>query len=196
MVEEIWKDIDNYEGLYQVSNLGNVKSLNYNHTGNPRLLKPHESESGYYYVYLRKDKHTTGFRVHRLVASAFVPNPDNKPQVNHINENKKDNRAINLSWMTAKENSNYGTRNRRISTCLSDGRTGRKYGKHSRAKPVYCVELDKVFSCASEAGDTLHITKSNISRVCNGNGYTAGGYHWYYWNEGEVSAEDKHKDKS
>lgn len=107
MKTEIWKDITGYEGRYQVSNMGRVKSIN------PKLgvciLKPKKC-CGYLTVELRQHRHW----IHRLVAEAFVPNPDNKPQVNHINEDKLDNRAENLNWMTAKENCNWGQRNQRI----------------------------------------------------------------------------------
>lgn len=101
-MEEIWKDIPGYEGLYQVSNLGNVKSL-YNN----RLLKLcwRNTKKEYKAVYLSKKTKKTFF-VHRLVAIAFIPNPDNKPCVDHINGDRLDNRVDNLKWVTNKENNN------------------------------------------------------------------------------------------
>lgn len=104
---EEWKDITGYEGLYQVSNLGRVKSIGY---GKIKLLNPGTVGNGYLMVILYKDgKHKT-FLVHRLVALAFIPNTENLPQVNHKNEDKTDNRACNLEWCDAKYNNTYGSR--------------------------------------------------------------------------------------
>lgn len=112
---ECWKDIAGYEGWYQVSNLGNVKSLKRRHNSHghwcvleqERMLKPTTHGKGYYCVRLAPvngNKKKTCYSIHRLVASAFVPNPNNLPQVDHINRNKKDNRAENLRWVTNGEN--------------------------------------------------------------------------------------------
>lgn len=107
---EIWKDIEGFEGHYQVSNFGRIKSLS-RKSGNTikkeRILKPRDHTHGYSEVSLGKDMKFKNKFVHRLVAIAFIPNPDNKPQVNHINENKQDNRVENLEWVTAKYNINY-----------------------------------------------------------------------------------------
>lgn len=114
---EIWKDIENYEGVYQVSDLGVVKSLartiiytdGRSRKVEERILKQNNDKDGYKVVCLAKNKSKAMNRVHRLVAKAFIPNEDNKPQVNHLNENKHDNRVYNLEWCTSKENINYGT---------------------------------------------------------------------------------------
>lgn len=110
--DEVWKDIEGYEGLYQVSTCGNVKSLpkiRRNGTGTyiqkERLLKPSNTSTGYKKVELCKDGKRKGFKVHRLVAIAFIPNPDNKPEVNHIDGNKINNNIDNLEWVTSSENS-------------------------------------------------------------------------------------------
>ena len=110
--DEVWKDIEGYEGLYQVSTCGNIKSLpkvRRNGTGTyiqkERLLKPSNTSTGYKKVELCKDGKRKGFKVHRLVAIAFIPNPDNKPEVNHIDGNKINNNIDNLEWVTSSENS-------------------------------------------------------------------------------------------
>ena len=109
--DEVWKDIEGYEGLYQVSTCGNIKSLpkiRRNGTGTyvqkERLLKPSNTSTGYKKVELCKDGKRKGFKVHRLVAIAFIPNPDNKPEVNHIDGNKINNNIDNLEWVTSSEN--------------------------------------------------------------------------------------------
>lgn len=105
-MSEVWKDIEGYEGLYQVSNQGNVKSLNHRGTGKERILSKTFDPNGYWMVGLRKDGKTKLRMVHRLVAEAFIPNHDNKPCVNHINTIRTDNRLENLCWATHKEASN------------------------------------------------------------------------------------------
>lgn len=99
---EIWKDIDGYDGYYQVSNMGNVRNA-----AKSKPLKQQKSRNGYLTVSLTKNNKITTYRVHRLVASAFIPNPGNKPSVNHIDCNPLNNKVENLEWCTAQENSNW-----------------------------------------------------------------------------------------
>lgn len=155
------KDIKGYEGLYAITSCGKVWSYR-----NQKFLKPLEGKDGYLYVNLtvkRKIKHCA---IHRLVAEAYIPNPENKPQVNHKDENKEHNWINNLEWMTAKENVNYGTRNARVA--------------EKNSISVYCEELDKVFPSAHEVERQLGIDKSNIIKCCKGKYKTCGGYHWRY----------------
>ncbi|EFD87523.1 NUMOD4 domain-containing protein [Oenococcus oeni] len=117
---EIWRDIKGYEGLYQVSNLGRVKSLgridNLGRHWKQRILRGGLDKDGYLITILRKNIKSECFKVHRLVAQAFLQNYENLPQINHIDENKENNRVENLEWCTAKYNSNFGTRKERYGT--------------------------------------------------------------------------------
>ena len=177
--KEIWKDIKGYEGMYQVSNLGRVKSLGRivtrkngrRLTIQERILKPKPTQNGYLQVKLC---YSSGkgkwFLVHRLVCEAFHKNPENKPEVNHINEDKLDNRACNLEWVTAKENCNHGTHNARVAKALS--------------KPVaqYLSNgvLVKVWQSAMEVQRQLGFDNSTISKVARGKRKSAYGYEWKY----------------
>lgn len=127
MTEEIWRDIKNYEGRYQVSDQGRVKSLERTFIDKngrkqiikERVLRPGISRGGYLRVRLYAYGKSKTLSVHRLVCETFHKNPDNKSQVNHINEIKTDNRACNLEWSTACENINFGTRSERVAKALS-----------------------------------------------------------------------------
>lgn len=103
-MQEIWKDIEEFEGIYQVSNFGNVKSLNYNHTSKPKLLKLKSHHSGYKMVMLCKNGKHTNKTVHSLVANAFIENPQNLPCVNHKDGVKSNNNVSNLEWATVSDN--------------------------------------------------------------------------------------------
>lgn len=128
---ETWKDIKGYEGLYQVSNLGRVKSLNYNHTGNVKVISSRVCNSGYLRVQLHKDGVRKKLLIHRLVAEAFIPNPLNLPEVNHKDEDKTDNRVENLEFCDRTYNINYGDRNTKSSNSQM-GSKNHTYGKHWR----------------------------------------------------------------
>lgn len=119
---EIWLPVKGFEGLYEVSNFGNVRSLNYRHTGEIKVLSVFENKCGYLYVGLFKDGKQKKYRVHRLVAEAFLPNPLNLQQVNHIDENKHNNNVDNIEFCDAKYNNNYGTRNERIVEKTTNGK--------------------------------------------------------------------------
>lgn len=128
-MQEIWKDIPSFEGYYQISNLGNIKSVtrkakvkilnNDYRTIKGQLISPAKTRDGYLKVSLSKNHKRYYFKVHRLVAQVFIPNTNNYPCINHKDENKENNRVDNLEWCTVKYNCNYGTRNERISKANS-----------------------------------------------------------------------------
>lgn len=103
-MEEIWKDVEGFEGLYMVSNFGNVKSLNYAKRGYAKILSPKKNNRGRLWVELRNCGNKKQFLIHRLVAMAFIPNPNNYPQINHIDENPQNNNVENLEWCTGEYN--------------------------------------------------------------------------------------------
>ena len=104
-MNEMWKDIEDYEGLYQVSNLGNVKNIKTN-----KILKPEETPKGYLRIRLSKNHICKNYKIHRLVGKAFIPNPDNLPQINHKDENKHNNTINNLEWCDNWYNNHYGSK--------------------------------------------------------------------------------------
>lgn len=105
-MQEIWRDIEGFGGCYQVSNLGRVKSLKF---GKEKILTPTINSSGYYHTCLRKDGRSVTVYIHRIVAQAFLPNPDNLPLINHKDEDKTNNRVENLEWCSAYYNLHYGS---------------------------------------------------------------------------------------
>lgn len=192
---EIWKDVVGYEGLYQVSNMGRVKSLNYKRTGKEKILKPHK-DKGYLRVILFKDGQQKLFRVHRLVALHFVEGYFEGAEVDHINCVRDDNRANNLRFVTSKENSNNslskehmkGKKHSEESKAkMSEAHKGKPLSEEakrkmseSHKKKVYCFETDKTYPSIIECARELRLNKSSISNVCNGKQKQTKGYHFYY----------------
>lgn len=172
-MEEVFLDIEGYEGLYQVSNLGNVKSLvNNKGVSREKILKLEICSDGYKRVMLCKNKTKKRFKIHRLVAQSFIENPNNYPCVNHKDENKQNNVVENLEWCTAKFNCNYGTRNERISESLS--KQVYQYSKD--------CELIAVWESTNEASIN-GFNKGAVSNCCN-NCYIRPGnnvYKGYIW---------------
>lgn len=165
-MEEEWRPIVGYEGQYEVSNLGRVRRV--------KILQPTKKKHGYMQISLvdsagRRKSH----RLHRLVAEAFVPNPDGKPQVNHRDENPENNRADNLEWATAQENTNYG------------GRTARAAAKNGSKTPVLQIDRKTLavvaeFQSQSAAATATGISAASINACLRGKQRSAGGYLWRY----------------
>ena len=128
--KQIWKDIPGYEGLYEVSNTGRVRSLNYNGTGKTKVMKLSTNKLGYKKVGLCKDGKRKVYFIHRLVALAFIPNPNNYPIINHKDENPSNNAVWNLEWCTQKYNINYGNCRKKISEAIK----GKKHSEETKRK--------------------------------------------------------------
>lgn len=156
-----------------MSNLGEVRSLKSN-----IILKPRLRSNGYLQVRLSRKT----YLVHRLVAISFIPNTNNFPQVNHIDENKSNNCVWNLEWCTAKYNTNYGTG---LTRQVSKRKGKFCLGNNKRSRKCICLETNIIYDCIKSASDATGITEGNISRCCKGSRKTAGGYHWKYYNEEE-----------
>lgn len=165
---EIWRDVIGYEGLYKVSNLGNVMSLRHKKIF---ILKPGKDGGGYLIVTLRNhNKNQKSFYLHRLVAQAFLHNPNNLPQVNHKDEDKTNNRVSNLEFCTQLYNLKYGNHYEKISKALS--KTVLQFDKNSN----FINEYPSVRDAERKTG----IYQQNICSVCRGERKTAGGYIWRY----------------
>lgn len=167
---EIWKDIRGYEGLYQISNLGRVKGIRRN-----KIMKLRVTTNEYHDVSLSKLNRKEHKLVHRLVAQAFISNPENKPQVNHIDENKTNNSVDNLEWVTAKENTNHGTRNKRV----GDRNRIVQKNRIDLSKRVVCSN-GEIYPSINEASRVLKIDNSYIVKVLKGKRKYAHGYTFTY----------------
>ena len=188
---EEWRDIKGYEGLYQVSNLGRVRSER-------KILKGTPDKDGYLRVALCKNGTRKYFGIHRLVAIAFIYNTNNYPCVNHRDENKTNNRAKNLEWCTIAYNNCYGDRLKRVSEANKTSMKGNKnhlghkhteeakkqvsiknkgklaYSKNPKAKKVKCITTGEVFGCIKEAAEKYNVTPQCIRKCCKGEYKTSG----------------------
>lgn len=145
---EIWKDIDGYEGLYQVSNLGRIKSFVkwdvYNkYHYEERILKPFKNNKGYLEISLVKDKTRSNKFIHRLVANAFIPKIQGKNIVNHKDFNPLNNNVENLEWVTQKENTIYSVENMKHRKSITHSNTNEKYITYRESQKKYRITIDK-----------------------------------------------------
>ena len=176
-MDEIWKDVVGYEGLYQVSNLGRVKSLPRriivgwaDYVSKEKILSQANHRQGYKFVCFHRNGKQKTYKVHRLVAEAFISNPNNYKCINHKNENPSNNNVDNLEWCNHSYNNNYGTRNERVrnATC----KIVEQYTKDG--------QYIRDWNGTREIQRVLGIRCSNISGACLGKRKTAGGFVWKY----------------
>lgn len=173
-ISEEWKPCPDFETKYLISNYGNIKSIgSYNTCKKKGFLHQYKKKgrNGYMQVCLYDKNKTLTVEVHILVAKAFLPNPNNFPMVNHIDEDKTNNKVTNLEWCTNKYNIRY-----------SIGKKVCQYDKTTR-------KFIKEWECISEASNTLHIPVTNISKCCKGSRQTAGGFIWIYSSDVELIKE-------
>lgn len=213
---EEWKNIVGYEGKYQISSLGRVKSLNYRNTGKEKILKQNINK-GYKEISLFDGKTKKIYLVHRLVALHYISNPNNYPCVNHKDEDKTNNTVSNLEYCTYKYNNNYGTRNCRISKNKKGKYAGENhyfYGRHHteetkhkmskshknfkneknpRARKVICVNTREIFNYIKEVENKYNISSSSITQCCKNKRKSAGKHPvtgeklvWKYYIEEEI----------
>ncbi len=203
-MEEVWRPVVGLEGRYEVSNLGRVKTLHHMNSSRVQIMKTEFNGEDYERVEFRVDGVRHKYAVHRLVAEAFVPNPESKPCVDHIDGNRRNNHACNLRWCTHQENMNYPG----VRKTMSDQRMGNKnhmFGKkmpkescekmsiahkklvgakHPGSIPVAQYSLDGTFmrqwSCASDASSSTGINRGAIQNCCRGTAKSSGGYIWHY----------------
>lgn len=211
MEEEIWKDINGYEGYYQISNYGNVRSLDryINYTDGRikffkgKRMKSHSSSFGYLCVKLSKDGTAYHTFLHRLIAEAFIPNPENLPVINHKDENPTNNSIDNLEWCTYEYNNSYNNLIERRSKNFKNKFRNGEY-KHSISDCRRIIQLDfncvpiKIWDTTWDIQKELGIRTGNISecvhgkRKCAGKDIDGNYFHWMYYEEYmKLSDEEK-----
>lgn len=175
-MNEIWKDIPDYEGFYQASSLGRIRSVDryvtqqgrgkaFTGLRKGRIIKQRLQNAGYFLVWLSKQGKIRAHTVHRLVAASFIDNPENMMDINHKDGDKKNNSVHNLEWCTRSQNIKHSYE---------------KLNHKTNGKAVRCIELDIIYSSAAEASRERGISACGIRHVLTGRAKTAGGYRWEY----------------
>lgn len=178
---EVWRDVKGFEGLYQVSNMGRVKILaridKWGYKRKERMVKSSLSASGYLQINLYKNGKHCVTRAHRLVAQAFIPNPNNYPIINHKDEVRTNNKVSNLEWCTVEYNNNYGTRNIKGSITKTNGLRCKKVAQLDKKG-----NLIKVWISSADSGRHGY-NQSGVSACCYGLKEQHKGYFWMYYSE-------------
>ena len=185
--EEIWKDIPEYEGYYQVSNLGRVKSLKRKINNGrykkeffiyEKILVSIDIGNGYLRVSLNKSGKKKPIFCHRLVAVVFILNPENKPCVNHIDGDVKNNHSSNLEWCTHSENMKHAIR-----VLKNDVPTTSRRRVFNIPRKVVCIETEEIFKSVNAASKRIKRSTNYVSQCCKNQKWTAGGFRWMYYEE-------------
>ena len=186
-IDEIWMPVQGYEGIYDVSNLGRVRSLTrvvsiysyltntmFERTIESRIKSIHHDKYGYGMVNLKKNGEHRTEKVHRLVAKAFIPNPQNKPCVDHINGVRDDNRVENLRWLSLADNNRVYRKEQ-----LSEEEQERR--NNATRKKVICIETGEIYKSIAAAAKAFNVVNQSISACVNGRTRTACGLHWEFY---------------
>lgn len=181
-MDEVWKDVEGYEGLYQISNKGRLRHLGSQRYPGVRIKTLRTNQDGYYRMQLSKHHKSKGRFIHRLVALAFIPNPENKPEVNHINGDKLDNRVENLEWCTNLENIRHAWKNGLVK--------GQNHGNYLRGKDAHnarpikalddCGNVVATYDCITDASKAIGVGSPQIVRVLKGRRHHTRGLKFQY----------------
>src|SRR5574344_749968 len=194
MMEDKWKPVTyngiSYAGLYDAHPDGSIRSNNYRRTQRSHILRPNYASRGYGKVWLSHNNEKERAIVSRIIAETFIPNPENKPYVDHIDTNKRNNCVENLRWVTPRENGNNETtiEHFRITNGGENARYLGKFGiEHNRSKPVFCESTQRFYGSTREAERETGVSRVMISLYCRGKIKQPNGLHWRWASASEIS---------